>query len=59
MHVTLEESEKYRRFVSDIAMEIGVFDFKPDDILWHYKWVWFSGDIAKRDDLRDSGVVPK
>jgi hypothetical protein len=36
MHVTLEESEKYRRFVSDIAMEIGVFDFKPDDILWHY-----------------------
>jgi len=36
MHVTLEESEKYRRFVSDIAMEIGVFDFKSDDILWHY-----------------------
>ena len=36
MHVTLQENEKYRQFVSDIATEMGVFDFKGDDIVWHY-----------------------
>jgi Protein of unknown function (DUF2971) len=36
MEVTLEENEKYRRFVSDVAKELGVFDFGGDDIIWHY-----------------------
>jgi hypothetical protein len=36
MPVTPEENEKYRLFVSERAKEIGVFDFKPDDIVWHY-----------------------
>jgi len=36
MQVTLQENEKYRQFVSDIATEMGVFDFNLDDILWHY-----------------------
>ncbi|HTV06273.1 MAG TPA: DUF2971 domain-containing protein [Acidobacteriaceae bacterium] len=36
MHVTPEENEKYRRFVSDVATEMGVFDFERDDIVWHY-----------------------
>lgn len=36
MQVTPEENEKYRRFVSDIATEMGVFNFKQDDIVWHY-----------------------
>ena len=31
MHVTLQENEKYRQFVSDIATEMGVFDFNGDD----------------------------
>jgi hypothetical protein len=36
MPVTPEENEKYRVFVSEKAKEIGVFDFKPEDIVWHY-----------------------
>lgn len=36
MPVTPEENEKYRLFVSAKAQEIGVFDYKPDDIIWHY-----------------------
>ncbi len=36
MPVTLEENEKYRRFVSDIAVEMGVFDFDGEQIVWHY-----------------------
>jgi hypothetical protein len=36
MPVTAEENEKYRLFVVDKANEIGLFDFKPDDIVWHY-----------------------
>jgi hypothetical protein len=36
MPVTPEENEKYRAFVSERAKEIGCFDFKPNDILWHY-----------------------
>jgi hypothetical protein len=34
--VTLSENEKYRSFVSEKASEVGCFDFKPDDIVWHY-----------------------
>jgi len=36
MPVTVEENEKYRVFVNKRAIEIGVFDFKPEDIVWHY-----------------------
>lgn len=36
MPVTLEENDKYRRFVSTKAQEAGLFDYKPDDIIWHY-----------------------
>jgi hypothetical protein len=36
MDVTQQENEKYRRFVSDIATEMGVFDFDRERILWHY-----------------------
>jgi hypothetical protein len=36
MPVTAEENEKYRAFVVEKASEIGLFDFKPDDIVWHY-----------------------
>ena len=36
MPVTAEENEKYRKFVSDKAQEIGLFEYKPNDIIWHY-----------------------
>ena len=36
MPVTPEENEKYRVFVSQIAQKIGCFNYKPDDIVWHY-----------------------
>lgn len=36
MPVTLQENEQYRAFVSAKAQELGCFDFKPDDIVWHY-----------------------
>jgi hypothetical protein len=36
MEITLEENEKYRRFVSDVAREMSVFEFGRDDIVWHY-----------------------
>jgi DUF2971 family protein len=36
MPVTEAENEKYRAFVSAKATEIGLFDFKLDDIVWHY-----------------------
>jgi Protein of unknown function (DUF2971) len=36
MEITLEENEKYRRFVSDVAREMGAFEFGGDDIIWHY-----------------------
>lgn len=36
MHVTLQENEKYRSFVNGIANEMGVFDFKGEEIVWHY-----------------------
>jgi hypothetical protein len=36
MPVTLEENNRFREFVSRIAQEGGCFDFKPDQIIWHY-----------------------
>src|SRR5579863_114682 len=36
MPMTLEENEKYRRFVSGVAIEMGIFDFQGDQIVWHY-----------------------
>ncbi len=36
MPVTLEENKKYADFVGRLANEIGVFEFKPDDLIWHY-----------------------
>jgi hypothetical protein len=36
MPVTLEENEKYRRFISDIATEMGIFEFDGEQIVWHY-----------------------
>src|ERR1017187_7578942 len=36
MPVTLDENNKYRDFVSRVAQESGCFDFKPDQIVWHY-----------------------
>lgn len=36
MLVSLEENEKYRLFVNDLANRIGVFDFAPDQVVWHY-----------------------
>jgi hypothetical protein len=36
MNVTQQENEKYRVFVSDVAKEMGAFDFDPEQIVWHY-----------------------
>jgi len=36
MFVTIHENEQYRQFVSEVAQRLGVFDFKPDQIVWHY-----------------------
>jgi len=36
MPVTNEENHKFRDFVSRIAQESGCFDFKPDQVVWHY-----------------------
>lgn len=36
MPVTVEESTRFRDFVSRIARENGCFDFQPDQIVWHY-----------------------
>jgi hypothetical protein len=36
MPVTSEENEKYGAFVRMKAQEIGCFDFKGSDIVWHY-----------------------
>ena len=36
MPVTQLENERYRKFVSEIAVEMGVFDFKGDQVVWHY-----------------------
>jgi DUF2971 family protein len=36
MPVTPEENQRYFKFVSDKANEFGIFDYKPDTIVWHY-----------------------
>jgi hypothetical protein len=36
MQVTLQENEKYRQFVRDVAQRLGVFDFNGEQIVWHY-----------------------
>jgi len=36
MPVTPQESDKYRAFVQSTANEIGVFNFEPEQIVWHY-----------------------
>ena len=36
MPVTIDENEQYRRFVNGVAQDLGVFDFAPDQIIWHY-----------------------
>ncbi len=36
MHVTPEENQAYRKFVSDLAMELGVFDLNGIETVWHY-----------------------
>jgi hypothetical protein len=36
MPLTQRENEKYRQYVSDVAKDMGIFDFQPDQIVWHY-----------------------
>jgi hypothetical protein len=36
MQVTPEENEAYRKFVSDLAIELGVFDLNGIETVWHY-----------------------
>ena len=36
MPVTADENEKYRVFVHRVAQELGVFNFDPETIIWHY-----------------------
>jgi hypothetical protein len=36
MHVTPDENQAYRRFVSDLAIELGVFDMTGVERVWHY-----------------------
>ena len=36
MPVTQEENEKYFAFVRERAQSLGLFDYKPDTIVWHY-----------------------
>jgi hypothetical protein len=36
MHVTPEENEAYRKFVSELAIELGVFDLNGIETVWHY-----------------------
>ncbi len=36
MNVTAQENEAYRQFVSKVTQELGVFDFTPNQIVWHY-----------------------
>jgi hypothetical protein len=36
MHVTPEENEAYRKFVTDLAIELGVFDLNGIETVWHY-----------------------
>jgi hypothetical protein len=34
--VTAEENQKYQKFVSGKAKDLGIFDFDPNTIIWHY-----------------------
>jgi hypothetical protein len=36
MPVTPQENDAYGKFVAKVAADLGVFDYKPDDIVWHY-----------------------
>lgn len=36
MPVTLAENQNYRDFVAQVARDCGCFEFKRDEILWHY-----------------------
>jgi hypothetical protein len=36
MHVTPQENDLYRAFVSDVARELGVFEVDPSKLVWHY-----------------------
>jgi hypothetical protein len=36
MPVTSEENERYRRFVNDVATELGVYASGKDKVVWHY-----------------------
>ena len=36
MNVTAQENEKYRIFVNEVAIELGLFEFQGEDIVWHY-----------------------
>jgi hypothetical protein len=36
MQVTPEENAAYRKFVIDLATELGVFDLREIEIVWHY-----------------------
>ncbi len=36
MQVTPEENAAYRKFVSDLAIELGVFDLQGIETVWHY-----------------------
>ena len=36
MHVTPKENEAYGKFVSDLAIELGVFDLNGIETVWHY-----------------------
>jgi hypothetical protein len=36
MQVTTQENEKYGQFVRSVAQELGVFNFDPEQIVWHY-----------------------
>src|SRR5580704_10153813 len=36
MPITQHENDTYREFVSELALELGVFDLKDQEIVWHY-----------------------
>ncbi len=36
MPITSEENEKYRQFVNNVARALGVYDYAPEQLVWHY-----------------------
>lgn len=36
MPVTQQENETYRQFVSQVAIDLGVFDMQGQEVVWHY-----------------------